>query len=129
MAAVIAVICICLAVVIWDSNRFVTVTYEIRSDKITKPCRFVLLADLHNKSFGKENKRLLAAIEETAPDGILVAGDMLTAIRGADYGNALSLMESLPPDTGFITAWGTTSTAWGFIPMIIRGCMRDICPG
>ena len=72
-----------------------TVTYEIRSDKITKPCRFVLLADLHNKSFGKENKRLLAAIEETAPDGILVAGDMLTAIRGADYGNALSLMEKL----------------------------------
>ena len=95
MAAVIAVICICLAVVIWDSNRFVTVTYEIRSDKITKPCRFVLLADLHNKSFGKGNKRLLAAIEETAPDGILVAGDMLTAIRGADYGNALSLMEKL----------------------------------
>lgn len=94
-AAVIAVICICLAVAVWDSNRFVTITYEIKSDKITKPCRFALLADLHNKSFGKGNKRLLAAIEENLPDGILVAGDMLTAIRGADYRHALSLMEKL----------------------------------
>lgn len=95
LAAVIAVIFICLAVAVWDSNRFVTVTYEIRSDKITKPCRLVLLADLHNKSFGKENGRLLAAIDDTSPDGILVAGDMLTAIRGADFGHALSLMENL----------------------------------
>lgn len=95
LAAVIAVICICLAVALWDSNRFVTVSYELTSDKLTKPCRFVLLADLHNKSFGKENKRLLAAIEKAAPDGILVAGDMLTAIRGADFSHALSLMEKL----------------------------------
>lgn len=94
-AAVFAVICICLAAAVWDSNRFVTVTYDIKSDKITKPCRLVLLADLHNKSFGKGNKRLLTAIDEVSPDGILVAGDMLTAIRGADYSHALSLMEKL----------------------------------
>lgn len=94
-AAVAAVIIICLAAAVWDSNRFVTVPYEIRSDKITKPCRLVLLSDLHNKSFGKENERLLLAIDELSPDGILVAGDMLTAERGADFGHALSLMEKL----------------------------------
>lgn len=95
LAAVIAVVCICLAVAVWDSNRFVTITHEIKSDKITKPCRLVLLADLHNKSFGKGNKRLLAAIDAASPDGVLVAGDMLTAIRGVDYSHALSLMEKL----------------------------------
>ncbi len=95
MAAVIAVVCICLAVAVWDSNRFVTITHEIKPDKITKPCRLVLLADLHNKSFGKGNKRLLAAIDAASPDGVLVAGDMLTAIRGVDYSHALSLMEKL----------------------------------
>lgn len=95
MAAAVAVIGICLAVALWDSNRFVTITYELCSDKITKPCRLVLLADLHNKSFGKENKRLLDAIDGISPDGILAAGDMLTAMRGADYSHALSLMEKL----------------------------------
>ncbi len=93
--AVIAAICICLAVAVWDSNRFVTVTYEVSSDKITKPCRLVLLSDLHNKSFGEGNERLLAAIDGTSPDAVLVAGDMLTAEKGADFKNALCLMEKL----------------------------------
>ena len=44
-AVLAALICICLAVTVWDSNRFVTIAYEIKSDKITKPCRLVLLAD------------------------------------------------------------------------------------
>lgn len=78
-----------------DSNRFETVTYEIRSDKITRPCSLVLLSDLHNKSFGRENHRLVSAIDEISPDGVLVAGDMLTAAKGADFGHALSLMEKL----------------------------------
>lgn len=78
-----------------DSNRFETVTYEIRSDKITRPCNLVLLSDLHNKSFGRENHRLVSAIDEISPDGVLVAGDMLTAAKGADFGHALSLMEKL----------------------------------
>lgn len=94
-AAVIAVIFICLAAAVWDSNRFVTAVYEIKSDKITKPCRLVLLADLHNKSFGKENERLVAAIDRASPDGILVAGDMLTSERDADFSHALSLMGKL----------------------------------
>ncbi|MCM1266289.1 MAG: metallophosphoesterase [Bacteroidales bacterium] len=100
MAAMfIAVICVVILIGLLsaalDSNRFVTRTYEIRSEKVLKPCRLVLLADLHNKSFGRENERLLSAIEEIAPDAVLAAGDMLTAKRGADFGNALALMERL----------------------------------
>lgn len=91
----IAAVLVCLFSALWDSNRFITVTYEIRSDKITRPCRLALLSDLHNKSFGRGNEKLLAAIRETAPDGILVAGDMLTAEKDADFAPALSLMEAL----------------------------------
>lgn len=90
-----AAIVICLAAAVRDSNRFVTITYEIRSDKIIKPCKMALLADLHNKSFGRENHRLIAAIDEISPDGILVAGDMLTAWGKSDFSHALSLMENL----------------------------------
>lgn len=86
---------ICLSVTAWDCNRFVTVIYEMKSDKITKPCRMVLLSDLHNKSFGKGNRELLCRIDELSPDEILVAGDMLTATAGHDYSSALSLMEKL----------------------------------
>lgn len=84
-----------LLVAVWDCNRFVTVEYEIISDKIVKPCRFVLLSDLHNKSYGKNNKKLTERIESISPDAILVAGDMLTATKGQPFDNALALMEQL----------------------------------
>ncbi len=116
MAAAVAVIGICLAVALWDSNRFVTITYELCSDKITKPCRLVLLADLHNKSFGKENKRLLDAIDGISPDGILAAGDMLTAMRGADYSHALSLMEKLAAKYRIYYAMGNHEYRLGGYP-------------
>lgn len=86
---------ICLLSAVLDSSRFVTVSYEIRSDKLTKPCRMVLLSDLHNKSFGRDNEGLLQKITELSPDAVLVAGDMLTATKGQDYGRALRLMERL----------------------------------
>lgn len=95
LVLIIAAVMICLSAAALDSNRFVKVTYEIKSDKLTKPCKMVLLSDLHNKSFGRENRRLLDAIDRISPDAVLVAGDMLTAIKGAGYGQALSLMEKL----------------------------------
>lgn len=129
MAAVVAVICICLAAAVWDSNRFVTVTYEIRSDKITRPCRLALLSDLHNKSFGEGNSRLLAAIDKSAPDGILVAGDMLTAERGADFGHALSLMEKLAAGYRIYYGMGNHEYRLGLYPDDYPGMYEEYMSG
>ena len=58
-------------------------------------CRFVLLSDLHNKSYGKDHKRLVDKIDSISPDAILVAGDMLTAAKRQPYEVTLSLMRQL----------------------------------
>lgn len=79
LTILVILICFFLSVMYYDCNRFVTVAYEIESEKLTGEYTFVLLADLHNKSFGKRNEELLRKIEELAPDAVLVAGDMLTA--------------------------------------------------
>ena len=92
-----AAIILCLLISVWDCNRFVTVEYGIESDKVTKPCKFVLLSDLHNKSYGKDHERLIDKIDSISPDMVLVAGDMLTAKRGQDFDAALSLMRQLAP--------------------------------
>lgn len=86
---------LCLLIIIADSRRFVVTEYTLTSPKIRKPYTFVLLSDLHNKSYGRNNGRLVEAIEKIAPDGILVAGDMYTAEKGADTGIALDLMKTL----------------------------------
>lgn len=82
-------------VMLYDTNRFVITKYEVKDKRIRKPVRAVMLADLHNKSFGKDNERLLAAIEECKPDFILVAGDILTAKPGKSPEVAVQLMTSL----------------------------------
>lgn len=92
---IIIIFILCLLISVIDCNRFVTVEYEIVSEKLTRPCRLVLLSDLHNKSFGKDNGKLTEKIDSISPDGILVAGDMLTAAKGKDFTPALSLMKRL----------------------------------
>lgn len=86
---------LCLLISAWDCNRFVTVEYEIESDKVTRPCKFILLSDLHNKSYGRDHKRLIDKIDNISPDAILVAGDMLTAAKGQAFKVTLSLFRQL----------------------------------
>lgn len=97
MACLGIAVILCLLISAWDCNRFITVEYEIESDKVTKPCKFVLLADLHNKSFGSDHEKLVNKIDSISPDAILAAGDMLTAVKGHSYESALSLMRQLSP--------------------------------
>lgn len=48
------------------------------------------LSDLHNKEFGKGNKKLVNKINEIAPDIIVITGDMMTnTMQKRDTGNIL----------------------------------------
>lgn len=85
-------------VMLYDSNRFVVTGQKITDKRIKKNCRAVVLADLHNKRYGKDNERLLAAIREAKPDFILVAGDIPTAKPGRSLDVAVSLMTELAKD-------------------------------
>lgn len=85
-------------VMLYDSNRFTVTRHQVIDPRIKKQCRAVVLADLHNKLYGRENERLLEAIRECRPDFILMAGDMLTAKPGKTLDIALSLMGKLAED-------------------------------
>jgi len=68
-----------LAVDLYRSQNTMTVTrYTVASPKITAPLTLVQLTDLHNRSFGKDNARLIRLVAEQKPDLILITGDMLT---------------------------------------------------
>lgn len=82
-------------VMLYDSNRFVVRTYKVSDGRIRKGCRAVMLSDLHNKRYGRENSRLLESIREQKPDFILIAGDILTAKPGKSLKPALQLLDEL----------------------------------
>ena len=58
---VITVIAVILVVLVWimlyDSNRFVVRHYFLRDQRIKKPVKAVVLADLHNKRYGNDPDR------------------------------------------------------------------------
>lgn len=84
-----------IIVMIIDGNRFVIREYTLESEKIKKEQTLVVLADLHNKSYGAQNEKLIAAIDSINPDIVLSAGDMLTAKPGRSFETAASFMEKI----------------------------------
>ncbi|HSQ33664.1 MAG TPA: metallophosphoesterase, partial [Peptostreptococcaceae bacterium] len=54
--------------------------YEIINPKIPREFnnfKIVNISDLHNKSFGKNNKRLLDKIDNLKPDIVVITGDLV----------------------------------------------------
>lgn len=96
MITLLGIVCILLMwVMLYDSNRFVVRRLELCDRRIKKPVRAVVVADLHNKRYGKDNNILLAAIREQKPDVILIAGDILTAQPGKTMEPAIHFLREL----------------------------------
>lgn len=88
-------IIICLWIVIFDMSRFVVRKYTFEDAKIKKSCKAVVIADLHSKRYGRDNKILLEAIDDCHPDFILIAGDIPTAKKGKKLDVAISFVTEL----------------------------------
>jgi len=92
------IVIVCLWIILYDTNRFEVTEYKFTDTRIRKKCRTVVIADLHNKSYGKKNEKLLEAIREQKPDFILVSGDVLTAKPGKSFEVATHLIAELAKD-------------------------------
>lgn len=68
-----------ITVIVIDNHRFVVRRYTASSPKIRYPVRLVFIADLHEKSYGKDNERLVETIRELKPDAVLVGGDLIVS--------------------------------------------------
>lgn len=81
--------------ILYDTNHFEVTTYRLKSKKIKKPYRFAVLADLHDKQFGKNNQRLLEEIDRLNPEAVYIAGDMVTGHPGKQHKHTLIFLRQL----------------------------------
>lgn len=94
-AAFMIVIVLFITTEIIISYKCLTIShYKIKSDKIKNNTRIILLSDLHNNEFGKENQRLVSKIKAQKPDLILLDGDILNE-EGKDEKIATYLVKRL----------------------------------
>ncbi len=89
LIAIIFIISAFVVMMCIDINRFIVREYTIYTDKTDREYRMLLLADLHDKEFGKENYKLIDAVKRLDPDFICAVGDMLTARPGRSTDRAL----------------------------------------
>jgi len=96
LALAIAVAAVCLSgFIYWQNNHLVTTA--IRYVHPGLPDSFedytiVHVSDLHNKSFGANQKRLVRATGRANPDLIVITGDLIDSKR-TDIGAAMSYIE------------------------------------
>ncbi len=81
----------------FQNNSLVTTEYNFSSDNIPESFhgyKIVQLSDLHSKSFGDHQSKLVETVENESPDLILFTGDLVDSKR-YDEENSLMLMEKL----------------------------------
>ncbi|GLI85416.1 phosphoesterase [Rossellomorea marisflavi] len=81
----------------FQNNALVTTKLEIESSKIPEAFngyRIVQLSDLHGKSFGSNQDRLIQRVKESKPDLIVFTGDLVDSKR-YDSGPGLTLLKEL----------------------------------
>ena len=84
-------------------SRLKTVTYTVTSDKIRKPVRLAVAADLHGCRYGKNMQTLLTAIRREAPDGILLPGDFFDDRIREDNAHLFALLAAADYPVFYVT--------------------------
>ena len=70
-----------LALFVLYNNSFIVRSYTVETEKPIGEKKILLLSDLHNKVYGKENRPLLDCIAALNPDLIVIAGDLVDKRR------------------------------------------------
>jgi len=96
---IIACIILFVACVSYIMSFFVIdiTNYTVSSIKIPKEFngfKILQLSDLHNYSFGKDNKKILKIVEKQSPDIIVLTGDMVNT-NSKNYNNFYNLAKNL----------------------------------
>jgi len=82
-----------------ENNQIDTTAVTIQSEKLPaafNDYKIVQIADLHGKSFGSKQQRLLKKVRKLQPDVILMTGDLIDSRRNGEE-EALLLMKQLTP--------------------------------
>ena len=84
------------------NNCFVVRRYRLQAPLPERDLRILLLSDLHNKQYGRGNRRLLRRIAQLRPDLIVIAGDLVDKRRRKGTGIGLySVKERIAIYTGY----------------------------
>lgn len=85
-----------LTLFVWCNNSWLKTTgYTVKVQGLKSKVRIVQLSDLHGKSFGRNNARLIKRVVKADPDFIAVTGDIIHKYTKRNKRVALKLVNGL----------------------------------
>ena len=95
LSAVLALLLLAIIGWIYIANSSIGITrYQVHSPHIPDPFDHFIIAqvsDLHNKKFGENQEKLMAALQEASPDIIVITGDLIDS-RKTDVAVAMDFI-------------------------------------
>lgn len=89
--AIFAVVELILFYIYSESIGFKTTQYRLVVNKyLPRKINIVMLSDLHDTDLGSDNDELIKAINDIAPDFVLLAGDMITSYMQPEYNSDIT---------------------------------------
>lgn len=107
---------IMLLIGVIDGNRFVVVEEEFELPKLKKGCKFVMISDLHNKVYGRDNEKVVEAVRRANPDFIIIAGDLITSHVKESIEPGVNLVKALREKYRIYYALGNHETKLKMYP-------------
>ena len=86
-----------ILIIYYENNALEKTKYVYKSKKIPKVFngfKIIQISDLHDKTFGRDNKNLIEMIDEEKPDIIVVTGDIYYYYNGKIL-NSLKFLENI----------------------------------
>lgn len=96
---------------IWDNNRIKIVKEDIFINNLaTQFDNFTILqiSDLHEKQFGKNQKKLIKIINSIPYDVLIFTGDMMTSPESTDYTSFYQLLDGITDRENILFVPGNT---------------------
>ncbi len=101
-----------IILLIWsmiEQKLLILSKYDVTSKELPQAfhqTKFIILSDLHNCTFGRNNKRLIKRIHAISPEFIVIAGDMIDKKELCHRGNTFSVLEHLTKQYQIYYAYG-----------------------
>lgn len=125
---IIALILVCLIIVallisFYENGHFVVKRYDVKNEYFNeRNIRTVFISDLHDCKYGKDNEKLINAIDEENPDFVIFGGDVFNGIKDKKNVNADSLIKAISGKYKSVYALGNHEFRYYLYPDEFPGC-------
>ncbi len=115
LAVVISILVCCCSLAVHE--------YDVHIDGIKQPFTAILLTDLHDKQYGRDNEGLLEKVRAQSPDVIFCAGDMINEdADDAEVDRFCALLERLGEIAPVYVSYGNHEKAY------MSAAKKDLVP-